>query len=129
MARKKLKGPTEQELTILSILWKRGPSTVREVNTSMNYDQNVGYTTTLKLMQIMFEKGLLQRDESSKTHIYQPANSEEQIQNQIVSHLMDKVFAGSAEKFVMRVLMTHDVSPEELSKIKKMIAEQEKDEK
>ncbi len=129
MARKKLTGPTEQELTILSILWKRGPSTVREINTIMNYDQNVGYTTTLKLMQIMVEKRLLQRDESSKTHIYQPANSEEQIQNQIVSHLMDKVFAGSAEKFVMRILTTHDVSPEELLKIKKMIAEREKDEK
>jgi len=128
MARKKQSGPTEQELNILSILWKHGPSTVREVNTIMNYEQNVGYTTTLKLLQIMHEKGLVERDESSKTHIYQPANPKEKIQSQIVSRVMDKVFDGSAESFMMRILSTGEVSSEEMSKIKEMIAQQELDE-
>ncbi len=125
MARKKQFGPTEQELKILTILWKQGASTVREVNTIMNHDQDTGYTTTLKLMQIMFEKGLINRDDSQKTHIYFPAKKEEQTQKEVIGNLLEKVFSGSTEKFVMRALETKKVTAEELANIKKMIEEME----
>lgn len=127
MARTKLTGPTEKELAILSILWERGPSTVREVNTAMNHDQNTGYTTTLKLMQIMYDKKLLKRDDSARSHVFYPAESEEQVQNQVVGNLVDKVFAGSTEKLVMRALSTKSVSAGELAKIKKLIEEKEQE--
>ena len=127
MARKKQTGPTEKEMAILSILWKRGASTVREVNTIMNHDEDTGYTTTLKLMQIMYEKGLLKRDDSTKTHVYFPANPEEQIQSQVVGNLLDRVFAGSTEKLMMRVLSSQQVTPDELSNLKKMIEIKEKE--
>jgi BlaI family transcriptional regulator, penicillinase repressor len=127
MSRKKQSIPTQKELTILSILWKRGASTVREVNTVMNHDEDTGYTTTLKLMQIMFDKGLLKRDASAKTHIYFPANSEEQIQSQVVGNLLDRVFAGSPEKLMMRVLSSQQVSAEELSSLKELIELKERE--
>lgn len=127
MARKKQSGPTEKELTILSILWRRGASTVREINTVMNHDEDTGYTTTLKLMQIMYDKGLLKRDDSMKTHVYSPANSEEQIQSEVVGNLLDRVFAGSTEKLMMRVLSSQPVTPDELSNLKKMIEMKEKE--
>jgi len=116
-------GPTDRELTILNILWQRGPSTVREVNEAMNADETTGYTTTLKLMQIMADKGLLLRDESQRTHIYRPAFSEERTQKQLVGDLLEKAFSGSAEKLVMRALSAKKVSPKELAKIRKMLDE------
>jgi predicted transcriptional regulator len=127
MSRKKQSIPTQKELTILSILWKRGACTVREVNTVMNHDEDTGYTTTLKLMQIMNDKGLLKRDVSSKTHVYFPANSEEQIQGQVVGNLLDRVFAGSTEKLMVRVLSSQHVSADELSSLKKIIELKEKE--
>ena len=129
MPRKKTAIPTEKELQILSIIWRRGPSTVREVNTVMNRDSGTGYTTTLKLMQIMHEKRLLKRDDSAKTHVYLPANSEEQIQSQVVDNLLDRVFAGSTKKLMMRVLSSQHVTPDELSSLKKMIEMKEKEAK
>ena len=84
MARHKASGPTDRELAILAILWNNGPSTVRQVNEEMNKRQRTGYTTTLKLMQIMTEKGLLLRDDSKFQHVYTPAVSEENTQNQVV---------------------------------------------
>ena len=129
MPRKKTAIPTEKELQILSIIWRRGPSTVREVNTVMNRDSGTGYTTTLKLMQIMYEKRLLKRDDSAKTHVYLPANSEEQIQSQVVDNLLDRVFAGSTKKLMMRVLSSQHVTPDELSSLKKMIEMKEKEAK
>jgi BlaI family transcriptional regulator, penicillinase repressor len=125
MARKRNIGPTEKELQILSILWKYGPSTVREVNTKINQNENAGYTTTLKLMQIMFEKGLLRRDESSKTHMYAPASPENLVQKEIVSSLLSRVFAGSTEKLVMSALSAKKVSRDELEKIKILIDQKE----
>ena len=125
MARTKTSGPTEKELYILSIIWKNGSSTVRQVNKIMNRSENTGYTTTLKQMQIMFEKGLLKRDDSAKTHIYSPANSEKIIQEKIMSNLVDKVFAGSTEKLVMRALSSKKVSADELLRIKSLIAQKE----
>ena len=127
MPRKKQSGPTEKELAILSILWEHGACTVRDVNTYMNLAEETGYTTTLKLMQIMYEKGLLKRDDSIKTHVYSPANPEEQIQSQVLGNLLDRVFAGSPEKLMMRVLSSQQVTPDELSNLKKMIEMKEKE--
>jgi len=113
--------PTDRELTILSILWDIGPATVRQVNDAMNQLQPTGYTTTLKLMQIMTEKRLLIRDESSFKHIYQPAISQEKTQKFLVGDLLEKAFSGSAEKLVMQALAARKVSPAELTKIKKLL--------
>jgi predicted transcriptional regulator len=121
MARRKTARPTDRELTILRILWDNGPSTVRQVNEAMNQDENTGYTTTLKLMQIMTEKGLLLRDDSQFKHIYRPALTEEKAQKQLVGDLLEKAFSGSAEKLVMRALSAKKVSAKELASIKKML--------
>ncbi len=126
MARHKVSGPTDRELAILGILWKNGPSTVRQVNEEMNKQQRTGYTTTLKLMQIMTEKGLVVRDDSKFQHIYEPAVSEEKTHKQVVGDLLEKVFSGSAEKLVMRALSAKKVSAGELDKIRKTLDEMER---
>ena len=123
MARHKVSGPTDKELTILAILWKNGASTVRHVNDEMNKQKRTGYTTTLKLMQIMTEKGLVVRDDSKFQHIYKPAVSEEKTQKQLVGDLLERAFSGSAEKLVMRALSAKKVSGKELAKIRKMLDE------
>ena len=123
MSRRKNSRPTDRELTILRILWDNGPSTVREVNEAMNEDQDTGYTTTLKLMQIMIDKGLLRRDDSRFKHIYKPAMTEEKTQKLLVGELLEKAFSGSAEKLVMRALSAKKVSAKELVKIRKMLDE------
>ncbi len=121
MARRRAPQPTDAELAILSVLWDSGPSTVRDVNEVLSKERSTGYTTTLKLMQIMTEKGLLRRDDSQFRHVYRPAFSEERTQKQVVRSLADRAFAGSAGKLVMRALSTKKVSPEELAEIRKMI--------
>ena len=118
--------PTDRELTILRILWDNGPCTVRQVNEIMSKDSNTGYTTTLKLMQIMTEKGLLLRDDSQFKHVYKPAVTEEKAQKQLVGDLLDKAFSGSAEKLVVRALSSKKVSTKELERIKKLIEEIER---
>jgi len=123
MARRKNSRPTDRELTILRILWDNGPSTVRRVNEAMNKDENTGYTTTLKLMQIMAEKGLLIRDESQFKHVYKPALTEEKTQKQLVGDLIERAFAGSAEKLVMRALSAKKVPAKELERIRKILDE------
>ena len=123
MARQKKSRPTDRELTILQILWDIGPSTVRQVNEAMNKDEYTGYTTTLKLMQIMAEKGLLRRDDSQFKHIYKPAITEEKTQKQLVGDLLERAFSGSAEKLVMRALSAKKVSQKELKGIRKMLDE------
>jgi len=123
MARRKSSRPTDRELTILRILWDKGPSTVRNVNEAMNEDENTGYTTTLKLMQIMAEKGLVLRDDSQFKHVYRPALTEEKAQKQLVGDLLDRAFSGSAEKLVMRALSAKKVSAKELASIRKMLDE------
>jgi predicted transcriptional regulator len=123
MARHKSSRPTDRELTILRILWDHGPSTVRQVNEAMNRDGDTGYTTTLKLMQIMTEKGLLVRDESQWKHVYKPAITEERTQKQLVGDLLERAFSGSAEKLVMRALSAKKVSAKELARIRKMLDE------
>ena len=112
--------PTDAELAILRVLWKAGPSTVRQVYEALA-TRETGYTTTLKLMQIMADKGLVTRDESSRTHIYAPAVSEAHTQTQLVKDLMARAFGGSAKALVMRALSAEDTSPEELREIRKLI--------
>jgi predicted transcriptional regulator len=123
MARQDTPQPTDRELTILGVLWDNGPSTVRAVNEAMNKTKATGYTTTLKLMQIMTEKGLLIRDESQFKHVYRPAISEEKTQKQLVGDLLQRAFSGSAEKLVMRALSAKKVSAKELTKIKRLLDE------
>lgn len=121
MPRKKSLGPTDRELAILGVLWERGPSPVREVHEALEPDAQTGYTTTLKLMQIMVEKGLLVREDDGRRHIYRPALSEERTQKQLIQDLLDRVFAGSAAKLVMRALSARKVSPKELKRIREML--------
>jgi len=121
MARHKTPRPTDRELAILRVLWERGPSTVRQVNEAINRDRSTGYTTTLKLMQIMAEKGLVARDESDRTHIYTAYAGQEQTQRELVGDLMDRAFGGSARKLVMQALAAKKVSARELAKIKKIL--------
>ncbi len=118
--------PTESELEILRVLWEKGPSTVREVHEILEQSKDAGYTTTLKLMQIMHEKGLLQRDTSSKTHIYASAVSQENTQRQLLDKMIDTVFNGSASQLVLQALGNHKSSKEELEKIKQYLDEIEK---
>ncbi|HVI47347.1 MAG TPA: BlaI/MecI/CopY family transcriptional regulator [Chitinophaga sp.] len=121
--------PTESELEILSILWERGACTVRDVHDALSATKEAGYTTTLKLMQIMHEKGLLQRDASSKTHIYTAAVSQEKTQEQLLNKMIDTVFGGSASRLVLQALGNHRSSNEELDKIREYLAEMEKNQK
>ena len=114
------KKPTEAELAILRVLWARGPSTVREVAEQMGREG--AYTTVLKLLQIMTEKRLVVRDESSRTHVYEAAYTEDQTQRQLVSDLVDRVFGGSAAKLVLQALASTRSSPEELEEIQKLLA-------
>jgi BlaI family transcriptional regulator, penicillinase repressor len=123
--------PTESELEILQILWKHGPVTVRLVNEELSRKKNeeVGYTTTLKLMQIMAEKGLVIRNEESRTHVYEAGVTEETTQKHLVDRLLNLAFGGSATKLVMRALGTHKASKEELKQIRKLLDQMEGGEK
>lgn len=113
--------PTDSELAILRILWERGPSTVRAVTNCLNRDRVTGYTTALKLLQIMLDKGLVARDESERTHIYRAKSSEEKTQKQLVTDLLQRAFGGSAQKLVMQALSAKKASKEELAEIQKLI--------
>jgi len=110
--------PTDAELAILRILWDRGPSTVRQVHDALARERQAGYTTALKMLQIMTEKGLVQRDERDRTHVYRPRLSEEQTQRQLLRDLLDRAFGGSSRKLVMQALATRRASAEELRDIR-----------
>ena len=118
--------PTEAELAILRVLWQRGPSTVREMWEVLSPKQRTGYTTVLKIMQIMFDKRLLARDESDRSHVYRAARSQEQTQRQVVGHLLERLFSGSATKLVMQALATKRATPAELAEIRKLLDEMER---
>jgi predicted transcriptional regulator len=118
--------PTESELEILQVLWAKGPSTVREVNEHLNLRKETGYTTTLKIMQIMTEKGLLTRDESQRTHVYHPSVQEKDTQKQLLDKFLDSVFKGSTASLVMQALGNSQTSADELREIRKLIEEMEK---
>jgi BlaI family penicillinase repressor len=117
--------PTASELEILQVLWQRGPSTVREVHEELHAEKPSGYTTVLKLMQIMADKGLVRRDEKQKAHIYEAVVPREQTQSQLVRDLVDKVFGGSATRLVMHALSSRKASAEELAEIRRTLDEME----
>jgi len=110
--------PTESELEILQVLWEKKTATVRDVHEELLKSKSAGYTTTLKLMQIMFEKGLVTRDSSSKTHIYMPEVSREKTQKLFVNKMIDSLFAGSPAQLVIQALGNHKASTEELNEIR-----------
>ncbi len=110
--------PTEGELEILQVLWERKSATVRDVHEELLKVKEAGYTTTLKLMQIMFEKGLVSRDSSSKTHIYQPVVSKEKTQNLFLNKMIDSLFSGSSSQLIMQALGNHKTSKKELDEIR-----------
>jgi predicted transcriptional regulator len=118
--------PTDAELAILRVLWERGPVTVRQVHEALA-DRETGYTTTLKLMQIMADKGLVTRDESARTHVYAARVSQEQTQRQLVNDLVDRAFGGSAAELVLRALSDARTSAEELREIRKLIDDARED--
>ena len=110
--------PTESELEILQILWEKGDCTVRDVHEILEQSKDAGYTTTLKLMQIMHEKGLVSRDTSAKTHIYRALVNQQKTQEQLVNKMINNVFNGSASRLVMQALGNHSASKEEIDSIK-----------
>jgi BlaI family penicillinase repressor len=115
--------PTESELEILQILWEKGECTVRDVHEILEQNKDAGYTTTLKLMQIMLEKGLVDRDTSSRTHIYRSIVNQQKTQQQLVSKMINNVFNGSASRMVMQALGNHSASKEEINSIKAYLEE------
>jgi predicted transcriptional regulator len=113
--------PTESELEILQVLWIKGTASVREVHEELLKIKDAGYTTTLKLMQIMYEKGLVKRDDSIKTHIYQAAVSREKTQKHLLGKMIDSLFGGSPTELVIQALGNHKASADELEAIQKML--------
>jgi BlaI family transcriptional regulator, penicillinase repressor len=117
--------PTDAELAILRVLWRRGPSTVRQVQEALGESQPTGYTTALKLLQIMAAKGLVDRDESQRSHVYRPRSGEDETQQQLVTDLMERAFGGSAQRLVMQALASKRSTAEELEAIRRLIDELE----
>ena len=116
--------PTEAELEILEVLWRIGPATVRSVHDArVEAGADVGYTTTLKLMQIMAEKGQLVRDTSARSHVYSPAESSERVQSGLVQNLIDRAFSGSASELVLRALSDKRASDDELAEVRRLLEE------
>lgn len=121
MAAPKYVKPTESELEILQIIWEKGLATVREVHEELAKSKDVGYTTTLKLMQIMHEKGLVKRDESMRTHVYQAAVNKEKTQKHLLSKMIDTLFGGSSTQLVLQALGEQKATPEELEQIQTLL--------
>jgi predicted transcriptional regulator len=115
--------PTESELSILQVLWNKGQASVREVHEVLSEHKNSGYTTTLKLMQIMHEKGIVSRDDSSKIHIYRPNISRENTQQQLVGKMIHTLFGGSSSQLVLQALGNHSPNATELEEIEALIAQ------
>ena len=113
--------PTDAELAILGVLWTRGASTVRQVHEALADTRDTGYTTTLKLMQIMADKGLVTRNETARTHVYSAIAGEAQTQQQLVKDLVDRAFGGSAAQLVLRALSAEGASDAEIKEIRKLI--------
>ena len=117
---------TDSELEILNVLWAQGPATVREVHEKLAETKDTGYTTTLKQMQVMLEKGLLSRDASSKTHVYTPAVNKEQAQGQMLQRMIETMFNGSAMQMVMQALGNHKTSKAEQELIREYLDKKRK---
>jgi predicted transcriptional regulator len=123
MPRKPSANPTDGELAILRALWARGPSSVREIHLALegNEGKETGYSTTLKIVQIMFDKGLLLRDDTVRPQIYRPAIKEEETQLQLLDYLIQKGFGGSAKRLVLRAASAQRISKEELAEIRRLL--------
>lgn len=121
MAKKQIPKPTDSELEILQVLWLNGASTVKAVNDKLNEKREIGYTTTLKLLQIMFEKGLVLRNETERSHIYSSAIKQNDIQKVLIDKLLETAFGGSAANLVMQALGNSKTSKEELEKIREYL--------
>ena len=126
MKKKTLSQPTAAELEILRVLWLRGPCTVRDVHNVLGKVKQTGYTTVLKLMQIMAEKGLVRRNEDQRAHLYEARVPQEQTQRQLVGDLVDRAFGGSALNLVMQALSATKASAEDLAEIRKLLDEYER---
>lgn len=113
--------PTQAELEILRVLWQRGPSSVREVQERLAESRAAGYTTVLKLLQIMARKGLVERDERERTHVYRAALAQEQTQRQLVADLLERAFDGSASQLIQQALAARHASPEEMEAIRRLL--------
>jgi predicted transcriptional regulator len=127
MGERMIPRPTDAELSILRVLWDRGPSTVREVHEALSRTHDSGYTTILKLMQIMTDKGLVVRDESNRAHVYATSISEQRTQRQLLGDLIERAFAGSPAKLVMQALSANKASAEELTAIRQVLDQMEEE--
>lgn len=125
MRERSLRQPTKAELELLRVLWGRGPSTVREIHEALSGQKETGYTTTLKILQRMTDKGLVRRDASQRSHVYQAALQAEQTQRQLVRDLLHHAFGGSPGKLVVQALSEENASAEELAEIRRMLDELE----
>jgi predicted transcriptional regulator len=121
--------PSNSELEILAVLWRKGPQTVREIHPSLRRKREIGYTTVLKTLQVMAEKGLVTRDESERSHVYRAAVPEKSVKRRLVSDLLDRVFEGSAANLVVQALSAKRASPEDIRKIRKLLNDQTPEEK
>lgn len=128
MSRKPSTQPTDVELAILRVLWERGRSTVREIHNALKPDRDTGYSTTLKMMQVMHSKGLLRRDDSTRPQTYRTAVSQEKTQLGMVDDLVQKAFGGATSRMLVRLLSSKRVSDQELAEIKQLIEQIEKEE-
>ncbi len=129
MAKKQIPKPTDSELEILQILWQSGASTVKSVNEKLNEKKETGYTTTLKMLQIMFEKNLVERDENERSHVYKVVIKQNDIQKVLLDKLLETAFSGSATNLVMQALGNSQPSKEELKKIKDLLNQIERDQR
>lgn len=129
MSKKKLKQPTQAELEILRILWDFGPSTVRDIHEKISPEGETGYTTTLKTMQNMHEKGYLERKPQGRSHLYQALLAEEDLQQTLLGGFLKIAFGGSAKKLVLQALGNHNTTQEEISEIRQLLNEIEQNQK
>jgi predicted transcriptional regulator len=127
MPRKASQHPTDSELAILQVLWRRGSATVREVQQELEGAEPIGYTTVLKLLQIMTDKGLVERDESNRAHIYSARHSEDHTQGRLVGDLLDRAFEGSAARLALRALESRPASSEEREEIRRLLDQMDLD--
>ncbi len=129
MAKRGTPRPTEAELAILRVLWQQGPSTVREVKQALAHSRPSGYTTILKFLQIMTDKGLVVRDEAQRTHVYRPRRTEQQTQRQLVGDLLDRAFGGSAHKLVLQALSARKATGGDLAQIRQLLVKLQRSDK
>jgi predicted transcriptional regulator len=121
MASEQRPSPTPVELAILQVLWLRGPSTVRQIHNALKDERDTGYSTTLKMVQVMTDKGLLLKDESTRPQVFTPSKPQEHTQVQLLDELIQRAFGGSVESLVMRAVSAKRITPAELGEIKKLV--------